>query len=180
MKRQAGISALLLVCVGVVLGATVFRSNIAQATGLAQSVTVNNTSANPVPVREQNLDGQNVRVHEEGTAPVAAVAANDAKEFLGFVSGQQAQASLGETINATLIVVHMDDGFRGVTLSSGDGVVSIPLLGPGSVQDGEAQGQNHYVLALNQPMPIDTVLAECPSGHPGCGHFDVRLVGSSG
>ena len=53
MQRRATISALLLVGVGVVLGATVFRADIAQATGLAQSVTVANTAAQAVPVREQ-------------------------------------------------------------------------------------------------------------------------------
>jgi hypothetical protein len=68
MRQRASIGAVLLVVVGVVFGATVFRSDIAQATGLAQSVTVNNTAANPVPVREQNLDGGNIKVHEEGTA----------------------------------------------------------------------------------------------------------------
>lgn len=70
MRRQAIIGALLLVGVGVVLGTTVFRADIAQATGLAQSVTVNNTAAKPLPVEEQNLDGSNIRVHEEGTARV--------------------------------------------------------------------------------------------------------------
>jgi len=70
MQRPALIGALLLVGVGVVLGTTVFRTEIAQATGLAQSVTVNNTAADPVPVREQNLDGGNIRVHEQGTANV--------------------------------------------------------------------------------------------------------------
>jgi hypothetical protein len=40
----------LAVLVGVVLAATVFRNDIAQATGLAQAVTVTNTAANPVPV----------------------------------------------------------------------------------------------------------------------------------
>jgi hypothetical protein len=53
------------------LGTTVFRTDIAQATGLAQSVTVNNTSAQAVPVREQNLDAGNIKVHEEGTANVS-------------------------------------------------------------------------------------------------------------
>jgi hypothetical protein len=53
MQRPALIGALLLVGVGIVLGTTVFRTEIAQATGLAQSVTVNNTAANPVPVHEQ-------------------------------------------------------------------------------------------------------------------------------
>ena len=67
MRRQAGLMALLLVGVGVVLGVTVFRSDIAQATGLAQSVTVDNTSAQAVPVREQDLDASgNIRVHEQG------------------------------------------------------------------------------------------------------------------
>jgi hypothetical protein len=67
MRRQAGLMALLLVSVGVVLGVTVFRSDIAQATGLAQSVTVDNTPAQAVPVREQDLDASgNIRVHEQG------------------------------------------------------------------------------------------------------------------
>jgi hypothetical protein len=61
MRQRALIGAIGLVLVGVVLGATVFRSDIAQATGLAQSVTVNNTSSNPVPV------------HEQGTANVSVV-----------------------------------------------------------------------------------------------------------
>ena len=70
MRRQAGIGALLLISLGVVLGATVFRSDIAQATGLAQSVTVSNTPAQAVPVREQNLDGGNLKVHEQGIPSV--------------------------------------------------------------------------------------------------------------
>jgi hypothetical protein len=71
MQRPVLIGAFLLVGLGVVLGATVFRADIAQATGLAQSVTVNNTAADPVPVREQNLDGSGrIRVHEAGTANV--------------------------------------------------------------------------------------------------------------
>jgi hypothetical protein len=70
MRRQATVGALLLVTVGVVLGATVFRSDIAQATGLAQAVTVSNTAAQAVPVREQNLDGGNIKVHEQGTVSV--------------------------------------------------------------------------------------------------------------
>jgi hypothetical protein len=74
MRRKAFIGALLLIGVGVVLGATVFRTDLAQATGLAHSVTVDNTAANPVPVREQNLDGfGNIKVHEQGTAAVRSV-----------------------------------------------------------------------------------------------------------
>jgi hypothetical protein len=72
MQRRATISALLLVGVGVVLGTTVFRTNIAEATGLkqSQSVIVDNTAAEAVPVREQNLDGSNIKVHEQGVVTV--------------------------------------------------------------------------------------------------------------
>jgi len=73
MHRQVGFGVLLLIAVGIVLGATVFRSDIAQATGLAQSVTVSNTPAQAVPVREQNLDGGNVKVHEQGTVSVRSL-----------------------------------------------------------------------------------------------------------
>jgi hypothetical protein len=70
--RKALIPTFLLLLGSVVLGATVFRNDIAQATGLAQAVTIDNTSANPVPVQEQRLDGNNIRIHEEGTARVQA------------------------------------------------------------------------------------------------------------
>ena len=72
MRQRALIGALGLVLIGVILGATVFRSDIAQATGLkqSQSVIVDNTPAEAVPVREQNVDGGNVKVHEQGTANV--------------------------------------------------------------------------------------------------------------
>jgi hypothetical protein len=45
MRRQAVIGAALLVAVGVVLGGKVFRSDIAQATGVAQSVAGTNRGA---------------------------------------------------------------------------------------------------------------------------------------
>ena len=43
MRRHVIIGGLLLIGLGVILGATVFRTDIAQATGLAQAVTVSNT-----------------------------------------------------------------------------------------------------------------------------------------
>jgi hypothetical protein len=73
MRRHAVLGALVLIALGVVLGATVFRADIAQAAGLAQSVTVDNTPAQAVPVREQNLDSGNIKVHEQGTASVRNV-----------------------------------------------------------------------------------------------------------
>jgi hypothetical protein len=90
MRQQARIGALLLIGVGVVLGATVFRADIAQATGLAQAVTVTNSPAQAVPVREQNLDGNGfIKIHEQGVAKV--VNANEP-------SYQPFQANFGNTI----------------------------------------------------------------------------------
>jgi hypothetical protein len=59
-----------LLAAGGVLGSTVLRGTIADAATPFQNVIVGNTSTNPVPVVEQNLDGGNVRVHEEGIANV--------------------------------------------------------------------------------------------------------------
>lgn len=65
---------ILVVVAGVVaaaLGATVLREPIAQAASPFTNVIIGNTSTNPVPVTEQNLDGNgNVRVHEQGVAAV--------------------------------------------------------------------------------------------------------------
>ena len=68
--RKALVVALLLVG-SAALGATVLREPLAQAASPFTNVIVGNTSTNPVPVAEQNLDGNgNVKVHEQGTANV--------------------------------------------------------------------------------------------------------------
>jgi ABC-type enterochelin transport system substrate-binding protein len=84
MRRHAIIGALLMIGLGVILGATVFRTDIAQATGLAQSVTVSNTPAQAVPVREQNLDNGNVKVHEQGTVSVRSADKEVSVTAVGF------------------------------------------------------------------------------------------------
>jgi hypothetical protein len=56
--RKALIPAFLLVLSSTVLGATVLREPLAKAAaGAIPSVSVSNSSAHAVPVREQNLDG---------------------------------------------------------------------------------------------------------------------------
>jgi hypothetical protein len=68
MRRRTLIGVLTLIGVGVFLGTTVFREEIAQA---AQSIIVTNTPDQAVPAREQNLDANGfIRVHEQGSAPV--------------------------------------------------------------------------------------------------------------
>src|SRR5690348_10791348 len=73
MRRVIVIVALL--GTGVVLGATGIGGTIADAATPFTNVIIGNTSTNPVPVAEQNLDNGNVRVHEEGTATVAGTVA---------------------------------------------------------------------------------------------------------
>jgi hypothetical protein len=74
----------LAVLAGAVLAGTVFRNDIAQAAGLAGSapVTVMNTPAQAVPVREQNLDSNgNVKVSVQGTVPVNVPAGSPAEPY---------------------------------------------------------------------------------------------------
>lgn len=69
MRRRTIIGSLLLIAVGVSLGGTVLQDQVANARAFAQAVTVDNTPANAVPVREQNRDANgNIKVHEQGTA----------------------------------------------------------------------------------------------------------------
>jgi hypothetical protein len=70
MRRGALAGVLLVVC-GAALGATVLHEPIATAATPFMNVIVGNDATNPVPVAEQNRDGNgNVRVHEQGTAAV--------------------------------------------------------------------------------------------------------------
>src|SRR6185503_10131744 len=69
MRRILAVTALL--GAGVLLGTTGLGGTIADAATPFTNVIIGNTSTNPVPVTEQNLDNGNVRVHEEGTATVA-------------------------------------------------------------------------------------------------------------
>ena len=65
--RRAITFVALAILAGVLLGGTVFRDEVANARSFAQDVFINNTPAQAVPVREQNLDGnQNIKVHEQG------------------------------------------------------------------------------------------------------------------
>jgi hypothetical protein len=91
--RNALIGALVLVGVGVALGATVFRTDIAQATGLAQDVNVTNTSDQAVPTREQNLDSNgNINVHEQGTVSVRSADEEVSVKGSAVLAGSQCAA----------------------------------------------------------------------------------------
>jgi hypothetical protein len=106
MRRRSILSGVALLGIGLILGTTVFRDDIAHAAGIASGapVIVTNTSLNPVPVQEQNLDGNgNIKVHEQGTAivrvanananPVPVTNVNDGQTPYHFFAGNDADVS---------------------------------------------------------------------------------------
>jgi hypothetical protein len=176
MKRQTGIGALLLVSVGVVLGATVFRSDIAQATGLAQSVTVNNTPAQAVPVREQNLDGSgNIKVHEQGTASVNVTNSSLTVASPAPITGGAINVGIpcpfaftfGGSVVASALTFHLSAGVENVALRTGNNSIAYRAVGPG------LGGPADINIALDRPISFDTI--ECT----GTGTLAGGTVGNS-
>jgi hypothetical protein len=155
MRRRAALGALLLIGVGVLLGATVFRADIAQATGLDKPVT---------PVLEQNLDGSgNIKVHEQGTANVnvtnsslsvtAAAPITDG----GLATGLSASPSPGNVLGpfavqtASALVIHLDPNVSSFSLKYGSSRPA-EFLGPAE------GGTSDINLALSRPISFDTMV----------------------
>jgi hypothetical protein len=170
MRRQAIIAALLIVGVGVVLGATVFRADIAQATGLDKQAT---------PVREINLDAdRNIRVHEQGTArvnvtnsslpvaPAAPISAGGYATSMPVSATPQTLISGEATASALSIRLSPEVSF--LLLSSDDGQAAL-FYGPAY------DGNGSIVLALTRPVTFDTV--HCSGGAGG--RCSVSWVGNS-
>jgi hypothetical protein len=70
MRRRAGLAALIVVA-GMVLGATVFREQVAQAAMAVLKVQVVNPTTSPVPVHEQGTANVNVTNPNSSPVPVA-------------------------------------------------------------------------------------------------------------
>lgn len=168
MQRHAVIGALLLVGLGVALGATVFRTDIARATGLAQPAQ---------PVREQNLDGNgNIKVHEQGTVPTQVLAPSSPwSDYEGLSIGDgdavlagpssvvdltslSASVSPGEQAYISLIVEYVADTDTNCIAASGGSIVYAVdnVTGP---------------FSASLPTPI---VMKAPTGKKAC------LLGSAG
>jgi hypothetical protein len=167
MRRRATASALLLVFIGVVVGMTVFHGNIARATGLSPSRPV---GTNATKVLEQNLDGHNIRVHEEGTAKVAPTPANSFQQsgFLvntplpGFTDVQLSPVA------ASLVIVTDRSGNCEATFSATGHGNSLDLVGP------SAGGQALWTVQLpDAPILVDNVHIACNNNAAGT----VELIG---
>jgi hypothetical protein len=165
MQRRATISALLLVGVGIVLGATVFRTDIAQATGLAQSVTVNNTAAQAVPVREQNLDGGNIKVHEQGTANVAVKAYPAASRFFRqsyIIDTGQLRSWSFDTLNAATVIANVKSGTVGFRVFRPDAGSDQGDFGQPIILD--VVGPSTITIPLNETIALNGADADCLAG----------------
>jgi hypothetical protein len=137
---------------GVALGATVFRTDIAQATGLAQSVTVDNTPAQAVPVRERNLDANgDIKVHEQGAVRVRPAAAiTDGGRGVSLPGGSDLDLSGGPVTASALSIRMSADASWTVLRLKGEGD---PAFFYGPVFGGNAS----IVLALTRPIRFDQV-----------------------
>src|SRR5262245_9778400 len=167
MRRRAIIGALLLIVVGVALGTTVFRDDIANARSLAQAVTIDNTTANPVPVREQNTAGGNIKVHEQGTANVNVTNSalsitsppiSDGGGLLRLVGNGETNFPFGTMASA--LTIHLTDGVFLMTLrycsqlpcgSGGQDGTVVSFDGPNSF------GRADYDLALTRPIRFNNM-----------------------
>ncbi len=126
----------MVVVTSLVLGATVFRGEVASAAQQALAVFVTNDAANPVPVREQPLSAN-------AQFTVAGRTISEPELF-------------GQTIRASLVIVDMDmTTCASVSFLNGTQVV-LRLFGPG------LGGPGHQTLALTQPITMDRWMTSLP------------------
>jgi hypothetical protein len=154
MRQRAIIGALLLIVLGVALGATVFRTDIAHATGLAgPTVTVDNTAANPVPVREQGTVNVNVTNSGLSVAPPAPV--TDGANSILVDGGETQQVGASQGV-ATALSIRLTSGVEFVQFYSPDGN-EVPAVFAGPAQFGNSSIE----LALTRPIRFG--LISCPA-----------------
>jgi len=179
MRRRAGL-AVLIILAGMVLGATMFREQVAQAAAAVLKVQVVNTSTSPVPVHEQGTANVNVTNPTGSPVPVASQGTTDVNVTNGSLAigppapvtsgGQRLQVDSGQTtpigsaITASALVVQFRNGASEIIFRrNGEIAARFPAPGP-------------LVLALTQPVRFDEV--QC--GGPAGGSCDFGWAGSAG
>jgi len=161
MRKAPVLGIALLVISIVVLGGTVFRQPVADATGLL-NVFVTNDSSHPVPVREQNTDANgNIKVHEQGTANVNVTNSSLSVTAPAVTGGGMGTLDLsaGETDNvcginvpctATALDITMTPGVLGINFGLSGKIVA-GFNGPAF------GGPSSIVLPLTRPISFDSV-----------------------
>jgi hypothetical protein len=152
MHRRAVWAALLFILLGVILGATVLRSDLARATGLAQSVTVANTGSNPVPVHEQKTVNVKVTNASLAVKPSAVTGGSFRLELPAGTSDHLPSAVTASAISMTMesVVVGLGLEYQGHEVAF--------FYGPA------AHGHSPVDLALTRPIMFDEVVCSGTSG----------------
>jgi hypothetical protein len=186
MRKPLVLGIALLVTSVVVLGSTVFRQQVADASSLL-NVFVTNDSSHPVPVREQNTDANgNIKVHEQSTANI------NVTNTSAIPVHEQGTANASITAFPQATTVHED----GAQLSGGSQKVdtfatinasTIVLMAAESTADFEVAAPTGFVeffeivpsgstvtIPLNETVPVDEIIAGCNSD---C-RVDWTLVGN--
>jgi hypothetical protein len=174
MRKAVVLGIALLVTSVVVLGGTVFRQQVADASSIL-SVFVTNDSSHPVPVREQNLDGGgNIKVHEQGTANVNVTNSSLTVASQAPITGGAVHWNLPcpsgfkfGTVVASALTFHLSAGVEDVELRTGTSSVAYTAVGPA------LGGPADINLALDRPISFDTI--ECT----GSGTWAGGIVGNS-
>jgi hypothetical protein len=164
-KYAIGAGAMLVLVVAVVLATGSGSAVAAQIT----SVFVTNDASHAVPVREQALDGSNIRVHEEGTANVnvtntgLSVApqtpiTSGGGDVLVPCGGGGGPVSVSGT--ATALQIHMTSAALQLFVRNGTSRVAV-FNGPGF------GGSGDIVLPLTRPIQFDNMLCAPDPNSPG-------------
>jgi hypothetical protein len=179
MRRRAGL-AVLIILAGMVMGATVFREQVAQAALAVLSVKVVNPSTSPVPVHEQGTANVNVTNPATSPVPVAPQGTQNVNVTNGSLTvgapaavtsgGQRLQVDSGSTTDigsamkaSALVIVFRNGATDVIFRRNGEIAARFPAPGP-------------IVLGLTQPISFDAL--QC-SG-PAAGFCDVGWAGSAG
>jgi hypothetical protein len=166
---------------------------VAGANAALSSVTVNNTSANPVPVREQNLDANgNIKVHEQGTANVNVTNTNLSVAQPAPITNGGGQAdipagssphNLGNTVTASALSLCLPNEVFSLTLYRQGNEVAVFLgPGPGFLVELANLGEDFFTnsimnVPLSRPLTFDS--AKCSSGGNLSDHCFIGWVGNS-
>jgi hypothetical protein len=179
MRRRAGL-AVLIVLAGMVLGATVFREQVAQAALAALNVKIVNPPTSPVPVHEQGTANVNVTNPASSPVPVAPQGTQNVNVTNGSLTvgapaavtsgGQRLQVDsgvtspIGSAMTASALVIQFSNGATEVIFRrNGEIAARFPAPGP-------------IVLGLTQPIRFDAIQCSGPVN----GFCDVGWAGSAG
>ena len=156
MRQRALIGALGLILVGVVLGATVFRADIAQATGMAQpqQVVVANT---PLPVQQQGTANVNVTNSLSVASPAPITGGGYGAVVCSPPSGGGVNNCHVAETTATALQIGMTSGIAFCRLTTSDSVVA-SFMGPAFNSPIGPPGESHLQFALSRPITFDQIV----------------------